>query len=244
MTEALKLARRGVPVFPCVDKDKTPLTTHGFKDATCDPDIVHRWWQRWPDALIGVPAGEKFVALDIDLQHAEAQQWYGRANLPVTRTHVTRSGGRHLLFKPHEGVGCTAGKIWPHIDTRGLGGYIIWWPASGFEVLHADALAPVPEWMLAKLRTEPPLPSTRPQPLSSQLAQRKLDEIIRTIATAREGERNHVTFWGACRLAEMVGQDALSRSDAIAITIEAAARAGLSRTEALRTAQSAFRNSK
>ena len=250
-TQALKLARKGIPVFPCRNcpddraKDKTPLTRNGFKDATCDPDIIHGWWTRWPDALIGVPTGERFVVVDADLQHADAQEWYGRANLPVTRKHATRSGGRHLLFKPHEAVRCTAGKIWPHIDTRGIGGYIIWWPACGLEVLHADVLAPVPDWILEKLRAEPaPLPAASSKPLSSEQAQRKLDGIIRTIVQAREGERNHVTFWGACRLAEMTADGSLGRDSAIALTIEAASRNGLSRREALRTAQSAFRSSK
>lgn len=240
-TAALKLARKGIPVFPC-DEDKRPLTRNGFKDATTDPDTVHRWWTTWPEALIGVPTGDKFVVVDVDLQHAEAQQWYGRANLPVTRKHTTRSGGRHLLFKPHPDVRCSTGKIWPHVDTRGAGGYIIWWPACGLEVLHADVLAPVPDWLLEKLRAEPaPVPPASSKPLSSEQAQRKLDGIIRTIARAREGERNHVTFWGACRLAEMVGQAALSRNDAIAIAVEAASRAGLSRREALQAARSAFR---
>lgn len=238
---ALKLAGR-LPVFPC-DNDKRPFTAHGFKDATSDPAIIRQWWERWPDALIGVPTGIKFCVLDVDLQHAEAQQWYGRARLPVTRTHVTRSGGRHLLFKPHPDFKNSAGKIWPHIDTRGLGGYIIWWGAEGLDVLHSGVIAPVPDWLLAKLRPEPgPAPRTsRRQEVSGERAQRQLDGIIRTIAHAKPGERNHVTFWGACRLAEMTADAIISRDQAFDILIEAASRNGLPRVEAKRTAQSAFR---
>ena len=68
--ESLKLARRGIPVFPC-GPDKRPLTPNGFKDASTDPDLVHEWWAEHPDALIGVPTGEKFVVVDVDLQHAD-----------------------------------------------------------------------------------------------------------------------------------------------------------------------------
>lgn len=83
--DALKLARQGIAVFPC-SNDKRPLTPHGFKDPTTAPDIAHEWWMRWPDALIGVPTGVKFVVLDLDLQHVEAQAWYDkhRAELPLT----------------------------------------------------------------------------------------------------------------------------------------------------------------
>ena len=146
-----------MPVFPC-DNDKRPFTAHGFKDASTDPDVIRRWWTRWPNALIGVPTGIKFCVVDVDLQHPEAQEWYGRANLPVTRTHVTRSGGRHLLFRPHDEFRCSASKIWKHVDTRGLGGYIIWWPAEGLEVLHAGTVAEVPGWIIAKLNPPPPPP--------------------------------------------------------------------------------------
>ena len=69
----------------------------------------------------------------------------------------------------------------------------------------------------------------------------KLAGILRAIARAQEGTRNSVTFWGACRLAEMVAAGALSDSQALALIIEAASRAGLPPTEATRTAQSALR---
>jgi len=244
LTEALRLAARGVSVFPC-DGAKRPLTPHGFKDASNEVERVREWWARHPDALIGVAAGIRFVVVDLDLQHVDAQRWLEehRARLPPTRTHATRSGGRHLLFKPSSRVGCSTGKLGRHIDTRGLGGYVIWWPACGLEVLHADVLAPVPEWIVAGLRRRSqvtPMPRP-PVQLSNWQACKKLDGILRTIALAHEGERNSLAFWGACRLAEMVAAGMLSRDEALALTVEAASRCGLSQAEAKLTAQSALR---
>jgi hypothetical protein len=92
----------------------------------------------------------------------------------------------------------------------------------------------------AARRTAAAATSHSAPPLNSEHAERKLDGIIRTIVNAREGERNHVTFWGARRLAEMVAQATLSQQEAIAIVVEAARRAGLPYREALRTARSAF----
>jgi hypothetical protein len=240
LTYALVLADH-LPVFPCRVADKGPLTLHGFKDASSDPAVIRDWWRRWPKALIGVPAGVKFVVLDLDLQHVEAQQWRWQAKLPVTRTHATRSGGRHLLFAPDKRVRNTASRLARGVDTRGAGGYIIWWPACGLQVLHGGALATVPDWILAKLQPEPVSCTRVPLPTAPLYAERKLHGITRKIASAREGERNNFCFWGACRLAEMVTDGRLARGEAFALAIEAAARAGLSRTEAARTVQSAFR---
>jgi hypothetical protein len=238
LAAALDLANR-LALFPC-DNEKRPLTPHGFKDASTDPDQIRKWWKRWPNALIGVPTGDKFCVVDADLQHPEAQAWYGKANLPDTRTHTTRSGGRHLLFRPHDAFRCSAGKIWKHVDTRGAGGYVIWWPAEGLEVLHAGTIAAVPDWIIAKVNppSAPPLSSP---PLTPERAQHKLAGIIRTIASASVGERNHITFWGACRLAEMVAENTISQIEAINLTIEAATRAGLPHQEARKSAASAFK---
>jgi Bifunctional DNA primase/polymerase, N-terminal len=242
-TEALKLARRGIPVFPCCPRTKTPLVATGFKAATADADTVHEWWAEHGDALIGVPTGDKFVVVDVDLQHGDALAWLeqNRHRLPLTRTHSTRSGGKHYLFAPTNKVRCSAGKLGPHVDTRGHGGYIIWWPACGFEVLHGGVLAEVPEWVLTQLH--PPRPAARESFLSSRGYEpdRSIDGIIRKIAGAQEGERNHIAFWGACRFAGLVQQGKLTEGDAINIIIEAASRAGLYPDEVRRTAQSAFR---
>src|SRR5262249_20493899 len=206
--KALALARQGIPVFPCRCNDKRPLTLTGFKEATTDPDKVHEFWTRWPRALVGVPTGERFVVVDLDLQHIEALHWYEQhcAQLPLTRTHVTRSGGRHLLFKPSSRVGCSTSKLGPHVDTRGLGGYLLRWRACGLDVMHAEVLAPVPDWIIATMHAAPPVTPLhrRPIRLSDEQAHNKLAGILRTVALAHEGERNAITFWGACRLAEMV----------------------------------------
>jgi hypothetical protein len=243
---ALALAASGLPVFPCRIDNKRPLVAHGFKDASADPAVIRAWWRRWPIALIGAPTGIKFVVVDVDLQHPEAQQWYGenRSNIPFTRLHRTRSGGLHMLFLPDARVRNTAGRIARGVDTRGAGGYVIWWPACDLPVMHRDQIIQIPDFIVeAQLRKAEPITiNTAPPHVSGrEHARRKLCGIIRTIAEAREGERNAVTFWGACRLAEMVDAGEIHRGDAIGLAIEAASHAGLSRQEATHTLRSAFR---
>jgi len=241
--KALALAEQGLPVFAC-DNNKSPLTPHSFKDATTNTDIICRWWKRWPDALIGVPTGEKFCIVDCDLQHVEAQVWYGEhcRRLPLTRKHTTRSGGRHLLFQPHDAVKCTTSKIHRNIDTRGLGGYVIWWPSHGYEVLHANCLEPVPDFILDALAPRRESISFRPIIYESPAqTARQLEGILVTIARAQEGNRDSALFWAGHRLAELTGAGMLSRATAIALGVEAATRCGLGRHEAQRTIENAFR---
>jgi hypothetical protein len=239
---ALKLARRGVPVFPC-NADKVPYLRlgPGFGGATTDPDLIKEWWSKWPDALVSVRAGIKFVVLDIDCaKHVEAAQWYGNANLPITRTHVTRSGGRHLLFQPDERFRCTTSRICRGVDTKGVNGCVIWWPACGFEVLHGGELAPVPEWIIKRLEPPPPIevPAT---PNSRLICSASIRGALRVLAEAKEGERNAALFWTSCRMGEAVRHGTISESEALAMLTAVGRQVGLQDCEIVPTARSGLR---
>jgi len=62
--------RHGKLVFPC-HANKHPLTANGYKDASRDPAIIGGWWDRNPDALIGLPTGRINGTIVLDIGHAD-----------------------------------------------------------------------------------------------------------------------------------------------------------------------------
>ena len=156
--EAAMLIPEGVPVFP-LKQDKRPYTTHGHKDATTDAAQIEAWGRRWPDAMVGVPTGvaSGIFVLDVDVKSGKdgfktmrEKGW----TLPPTRSHRTRNGGgAHYLFRLPQGVTLrsSASKLGDGLDTRGEGGYIVWWPAHGGEVENPDLIADIPDFILDAL---------------------------------------------------------------------------------------------
>ncbi len=67
LAAALWYASQGVAVFALEPCGKRPLPrTHGFKDATTDPERIRAWWTAVPTANIGAPTGDTFDVIDID----------------------------------------------------------------------------------------------------------------------------------------------------------------------------------
>lgn len=161
LQEAAVFIAQAWPCFPC-GADKRPITAHGFKDATSDPEQVWRLFRAPGAAMIGVPTGaaSDLVVVDLDVKNGGAGLEWLAANehrLPATRRHRTRSGGMHLLFRYPAGrsIRNSASKLAPGVDIRGEGGYIIAPPSPGY-VIDTDAMpAEMPAWLVALLDPPP-----------------------------------------------------------------------------------------
>jgi hypothetical protein len=130
----------------------------------------------------------------------------------------------------------TAGKIAPGVDTRGDGGYVIWWPAAGLPVSDETPPAPWPVWLFSELGSVPSIAARDARLVVPD--DRALARLIRFVARAREGQRNRLAFWAACRAGEMARSGLIGLDTAAAVIASAAVRAGLGQREAERTARS------
>jgi hypothetical protein len=242
---AQELAKSGIPCFPCLPS-KAPACPSGFKAATADGDALQSLWVQYPAPLVGVPTGAMsgIDVLDIDSRHG-GDRWLAdnAANLPLTRTHGTRSDGFHFLLKHREGIRNSASKITLGVDVRGDGGYIIWWPATGLSVQHDGMLADWPEWLVEKLLPTPRQPSA-PLPIphcSRPYVQAALARSMQTVATAPDGSRNHTLNSEVWSLARFIPSGELCAQQIATALASAALTAGLGRQETMRTIASALR---
>lgn len=138
---------RDLPRFPCYP-DKRPACGDWPKDASANPAQVAAMWNGRVGLLIAVPTGPPsgLAVLDVDL---DGMEWLAvhRERLPPTREHVTRSGGRHLVYRHREGLRNSQSVIAPGVDVRAEGGYVVWWPSEGLSVERPDLLAEWPDWL-------------------------------------------------------------------------------------------------
>lgn len=110
---------------------KHPRTPKGCLDATTDTGVIRGWWERWPDANVGIATGGGLVVIDVDPRHGgddglvDLRRTLGE--LPDTVECLTGSGGRHIYVSVGEGVVVrnSAGTLAPGVDIRGEGGYVV-----------------------------------------------------------------------------------------------------------------------
>lgn len=146
---ALAYASQGLAVLPLVPGGKTPLNAHGCSEASTDEATIWAWWERCPEAGIGLVPGPRFWVLDVDthppvvteskrrgrelIDGFEAIRRMAAAGyeIPPTRTATTPKGGLHLWWRCPPGIemrpsqravmrGALAG-----LDVRGVASYVV-----------------------------------------------------------------------------------------------------------------------
>lgn len=146
---ALWYAKQGWAVFPLAPNGKQPLLSkrdggNGLHDATTDLDQIRAWWQRYPEANIGLPTGHLFDVIDIDGPTGiESMHALEPGALPDIHGKVGTPRGFHLYVK-NTGDGNRAG-VRPGIDYRGQGGYVVGPPSQIDLRRYAWLIKPSPE---------------------------------------------------------------------------------------------------
>ena len=136
---AMEYVQRGYAIFPIKYKGKTPLTKNGVKNASNDPTQVQEWWDKWPDANIGLATGQinNIVVIDLDVDEDSGvngfdsiRDWQrDNGELPKTWTSKTGRNGQHIIYRTAEKFKNRVG-ILPCVDVRADGGYIVAPPST------------------------------------------------------------------------------------------------------------------
>jgi hypothetical protein len=276
---ALGYAARGIPVYPvhwphpavgraslacscprgsaCDRPAKHPLVRHGIKEATTDPDMLGRWWRRWPHANLGLATGIIFDALDIDgpAGLAALQQLAEAASLRLPGPLVaTGGGGWHYWFHP-TGLGNRPPRGLDHVDWRGRGGCVLAPPSrhvsgTAYRWLRSLDQAPLPDVPAAlRARLDPDRPTmTRPAapvgPVDPSTpghpyGRRLLAAELAALGRASPGHRNHTLNRTAFKVYRYVAGGVLDEEAVTAAFTKAALTIGLDPAEIGRTLASA-----
>ncbi|MBE9638283.1 bifunctional DNA primase/polymerase [Salipiger mangrovisoli] len=148
---------------------------------TGDAEVVRRYWEYSPRAMIGIPTGEllpcgnRLMVIDVDVPSPGGHKADGVAAFkalcephgvaPVTVTARTASGGWHLYFTVPESCHVVNGtEVLPGVDVRGMRGMVIAPPSrhrrtGSYHWVRGRApgevpIAPAPAWLLAVLKQE------------------------------------------------------------------------------------------
>lgn len=182
---ALKLAAQGWPVFPLHSIRNDRCTCYGRRpdckpgkhprwhrvdlpngvlNATTNANQIRTWWERWPDANLGVALPANLIVVDVDPRNGGAETWAAliaqHGPLPATVEAATGGGGTHYVLALPDGVDPSGlrGTLGQGVDVKKLGGYIVVapsvttgpyaWVRSPEDMEPATA----PEWVIGLLR--------------------------------------------------------------------------------------------
>jgi hypothetical protein len=242
LAAALRYARAGWPVFPCLPGKKAPATAHGFVDATTDPGKITWWWSRNPERNVAIATGAPGPdVLDVDVRpggsgYAAFNQLHRDGLIAGASAFIrTPSGGFHAYFAgSQQPNGRLPGH---HLDFKAHGGYVVAPPSQvrgrPYLLVKRTGTHSGLDWAAVTRLLEPqPQAQRPPQPAAGRPAD--TGRLAGWVARLAEGNRNDGLFWAANRALEAGLTDLHELA-------QAARTAGLDDREIARTLASARR---
>jgi len=225
---AKQLAALGFYVFPVIRNGKTPAV-EGWQDkATRTPGD-------FGDYNIGISTSrfgndEALIVIDIDMKGTKnGNQQILKLELegcdfPVTRTHYTPTGGRHLIYRVKQPVRQGSNVLGPGVDIRSRGGYIVGAGSSvpaGEYSADAGDIAAAPDWLVIRLgdsRADREVRTGIPQGVDAPSAtDRAVHYLTHEAPLAIEGEGgDETTFKVAARIKDL----GVAETDAVGLLDE------------------------
>lgn len=220
---AMTYVARGWRVFPvyemqtgrcacgsaaCESPGKHPRTANGCTDASTDAAQLRAWWKRWPTANVAIATGTEsnLIVIDVDPDKggadglADLEIEHGR--IPNTVTVITGSGGAHYYLEhPRDRRIGNRVNLYPGVDVRGDGGYVVappsnhrsgkryaWDAVLGFDDVPVAECVPA---MLGLLSKAPNHPAKRAAYASSRRA--FLSDRVRALVDRNRAIRDRFT---------------------------------------------------
>lgn len=258
---ALDLAGRGFAVFPIRkwgDGDDWKPIKRFQERASADLAEVRDWWRTWPDARVGLLAGERngVTVLDIDVKNGKdgtaaltSLGFSDLAGLSPVRVR-TPSGGWHLFFRYDARLRNSVSKLGAGIDVKTEGGFVVApgsFKDSGCYAVDGAALGSVDLPGFPESLIPPPDDRVAVEPIGEatddqrQWAAAKLRDIADRLATHAEGGRNDALNQAAMWSGGAAAHGFVTEEDARTALWAAAEKAGMREREFRSTFKSGFK---
>ena len=234
---ALELAEAGWFVFPVQERGKQPLV-RWRDESTSDPEKVSGWWDRWPNANIGIDCGKSRLVV-VDYDGVEPPQ--------VDTLQVkTGRGVHHYFANAGDPVPNSASMLGDKIDVRGEGGYVLAppsvHPSGALYQWSGEKISQLDEGLRSRMvkKREEYRPEPAPTRLGGSWGEKILQSEAAIVRTTGEGKRNHQLFESSLRVMSAVKGGHLDKETAWSEMLSAASGAGLDPEEARGTLESAW----
>lgn len=141
------------------DESKRPLLDTWASLQTTKPttESIKMWFRKWPKASVGLVTGPTSGLLVLDIDVKKGGRLPEGVKIDPTWTVKTKNG-YHFYFKwideLNDHATTTQSKVFPNVDTRGKGGYVVAPPSPNYSWKFSPRQKPLinpPAWLVWKL---------------------------------------------------------------------------------------------